>query len=487
MATLGHYLSIGYGNELGIADYLNQITTLDKQRKNVILVFPGSFNPPHRSHLALLYHTYEQLASKLNIVGAMVKPLPDTYIQNKHLGNGSTAKCVILLRDRARLWKEDPYFPPWAWVYEGVKWGSYTSFRDKLKALAKEDGYSITYAGLYGPDCINFDDWEELQEMTITSDIARKADYDLDLDQRLENPSQYGLGVWHVANGEREGIPLDLQPEGARQNERDDFPGKDHNSIFGASAGLSQKASALAAAKVDELLGLKLKVMALLPPHLAMLRSTKSTSICWRPKVGSEQSIHILRATSAQSALFRGISSSRIHKTIGRLKGYKLRPALEFMALSPGLLWNMLLPYPFQQRERPDDNEETITHVCTGSCIFRPKAGRHLQHSIYGAGIYTLDDIVVPPMIGRRLHGSLCGTGFLAAAVEQQKPVVALDDMFVNSMNAGGLSRMLQRRQRRCCRDSMYDEIVDIDLRETDVLRSLRLIFSGVDEERRDK
>ena len=44
---------------------------LDSSRVNRILVYPGSFNPPHRGHLHLLNHVFYHGVPDLNVVAAI--------------------------------------------------------------------------------------------------------------------------------------------------------------------------------------------------------------------------------------------------------------------------------------------------------------------------------------------------------------------------------------------------------------------------------
>lgn len=123
--------------------------TLLKGQTNRILVYRGSFSPPHVGHLALLKHAFEHGGRDLNMIAAMVKPIKGGERPAVAMCSGEVA--LFSMEERIALWKEDERLPEWAWVYED----SMPELRKLMYCLvkmAKEDGYDLDFVALYGPD-----------------------------------------------------------------------------------------------------------------------------------------------------------------------------------------------------------------------------------------------------------------------------------------------------------------------------------------------
>ncbi|KAL8934023.1 MAG: hypothetical protein Q9216_006111 [Gyalolechia sp. 2 TL-2023] len=383
MPTLARYLSKLYKSETGSrsstsnnkgGSRFKQDPKLSKKRTNVILFCRGAFNPPHRGHLALIWHAYTQLAKDLNIIAAIVHPGTDTRVRDKCNRYPPGERRFIPLQHRRRLWMEDPNFPPWAWVFEPFEGGS-PELIQKLKKLARKDKCSIRFADLWGPDCCGPNhEVDDPSEMRIVSDIAREANFDHP--DGLERFSRGGFSVWTVDNGimgsgstcaETRVQMLDHWHELQRQKEvaageerARKAIAENYNSVLDMSASIFHGASNLAIARVDGILGLNEETdtspiaasemdSKWLATHLAGLGARKSSSVCWLWNAGRLTSVRFLRATPEQYAPFRGISSSKVQEVMRRLRGYELLSALESMALSPNLLWDMLLPWALQR------------------------------------------------------------------------------------------------------------------------------------------
>src|SRR5271155_1648820 len=123
------------------------IPLLSKDRVNRVLIYPGSFNPPHVGHLGVLRHAFES-SPDLNIVAGIVLLVAVEHIEEKNWRSGR--RLVLSREQRSELWKRDARFPAWAFA-PNYKCSS-VELREKIANAAKKDGYEILYINLCGPD-----------------------------------------------------------------------------------------------------------------------------------------------------------------------------------------------------------------------------------------------------------------------------------------------------------------------------------------------
>lgn len=116
---------------------------------NRILIFPGSFNPPHRGHLELLRHAFENARDDLGIVAAIIIMTDDCRLQDK-LSEEESA-FILSKEQRANLWRFGDTTPDWAWVYDRSE-ANWANFRSELARNVRKDGVDLKFILLTGPD-----------------------------------------------------------------------------------------------------------------------------------------------------------------------------------------------------------------------------------------------------------------------------------------------------------------------------------------------
>ncbi|KAK6720732.1 hypothetical protein SNK05_003830 [Fusarium graminearum] len=144
---------------------------------NHILLYPGSFNPPHQGHLNLLKHTFMNAGADLNLVAAIIVPCSDESVKGKMERRGSD--MVFPKEKRIKLWCGNGIPVDWAWVYDGSE--DWRAFRTRLTNAVRNDAMELTFMVLQGPDIINTErgycpsGWDCSD--AVTTDISRAVDF----------------------------------------------------------------------------------------------------------------------------------------------------------------------------------------------------------------------------------------------------------------------------------------------------------------------
>lgn len=145
---------------------------------NRILLFPGSFNPPHRGHLQLLQHAFENARDDLGIVAAIIIITDDDRLRDKLSGEENA--ITFSKEQRAKLWRFNIETLDWAWVYDVSEVG-WETMRPELIRNAKKDGMDVKFILLGGPDSVGAERRIDPRRWQcadlITSDISRPVDF----------------------------------------------------------------------------------------------------------------------------------------------------------------------------------------------------------------------------------------------------------------------------------------------------------------------
>lgn len=131
----------------------NLNVTLQPGRENLILVYNGTFNPPHKGHVDVLL---SGLRPEADAAAVVILPCEDYLLQNK-LGND--AKTFKLQLDRrADVLEAIPGIPKdrvWVWR------STYHPFQKMVQALqriAQAAGLTVAFSHMIGPDNLRLAD-----------------------------------------------------------------------------------------------------------------------------------------------------------------------------------------------------------------------------------------------------------------------------------------------------------------------------------------
>lgn len=157
--SLQHYLQLAYKESrltsaADLAAFQHLTGTLQRGRENLILVYGGSFNPPHRGHIDVLL---SGLAPSVGALGIVVLPSEDFHLRHKVAK--SHPEFFLRMERRAEIWAAivPPHSRDRVWVWAST-WYPFKTFTDALVRLTKADGFELAFSHLIGPDNVNPDD-----------------------------------------------------------------------------------------------------------------------------------------------------------------------------------------------------------------------------------------------------------------------------------------------------------------------------------------
>lgn len=145
---------------------------------NRILLFPGSFNPPHKGHAELLRYVFEHARDELNIVACIIIMTNEERLEEK---TSEEANPLILTRNqRISLWRGAGIPLTRTWIYNKSQ-AEWAQFRSRLTRNIKRDQIDVKFIILTGPDCIGHTGASDPKQWNcreaITSDVSRATDY----------------------------------------------------------------------------------------------------------------------------------------------------------------------------------------------------------------------------------------------------------------------------------------------------------------------
>lgn len=184
---------------------------LRSDRINHILVFPGSFNPPHLAHLELLRYGLTKSGCDLNIVAAII-----LFLDDKSLVENFAAKknsVLFIKAERVGLWKNH-VLSDWYWTYNRSE-SEWDNFQNSLTEVITKDGFEVSWVALCGPDYVGVDGLPPGSvwgcKEIIVSDIGRPADF-------IRRASETLISIRDYKAWEKLGPSLEIIQEHAKES-----------------------------------------------------------------------------------------------------------------------------------------------------------------------------------------------------------------------------------------------------------------------------
>ncbi|KAE8327996.1 hypothetical protein BDV39DRAFT_174804 [Aspergillus sergii] len=150
--SLKHYLELAFKEsrltsnaDLGKIRHLDGI--LQPNQENLILVYGGSFNPPHQGHIDVILSGLNPILAAVSII---ILPSEDFHLRNKLAKSHS--EFFLNMKRRADILDAIPSIPKQkVWVWPST-WYPFKTCIDALVRLTAADGFEVAFSHLIGPD-----------------------------------------------------------------------------------------------------------------------------------------------------------------------------------------------------------------------------------------------------------------------------------------------------------------------------------------------
>lgn len=151
-----HLLQALYAHQLELQVDPSNIAMLEgvlqESRDNLVLVYAGSFNPPHRGHLDMLL---SGLREEIGAVAVVVVPNEDYYVRSKVT---EAYPFFLPQRRRADLWNAVSVVPKTKVLVWSAAWRPFELVTQSVVNSTQEAGFSVTFCHIAGPDNLNRED-----------------------------------------------------------------------------------------------------------------------------------------------------------------------------------------------------------------------------------------------------------------------------------------------------------------------------------------
>ncbi|KAI8654835.1 CTP-transf-like domain-containing protein [Fusarium keratoplasticum] len=175
---------------------------------NRILLYPGSFNPPHQGHLNLLRYVFENAGEDLHIIGAIIIMTDENRLEDKLCQEENP--LILTRKERVNLWRGDGIPVDWVWVYDRPE-ASWADFRPRLSKEFSKDRLDVKFILLGGPDTISAEGTYNPKYWncpdSITSDFSRPVDFRYPSTLR----QLAGFSMWEKVSYDRRGLEQEIR------------------------------------------------------------------------------------------------------------------------------------------------------------------------------------------------------------------------------------------------------------------------------------